>query len=145
MVLLALIFIVPLTISLANIFFPRRVWGLFKSWRFRNPDAVEPSELVVLWYRAGGVVGVILVVVVGVNTLTDYRRHARCEELLPELKSHYATGGISAVEQRAGDLGLEVKDLTYGGPVRLGRIVVTDEGKPFATIWASAPDAYCNV
>lgn len=140
------LFTVLLAVCVCDVVLPRRMWGLFKSWRFKNPDVVEPSDLVVLWYRVSGVLGAVLIVSLGVYGTMAYLRHARCEEFLPELKARYATGGVAAVQKRAHNLGLEVEDETESltGSTRVGRIVVTEDGKPFATLWASTQEAYCN-
>ncbi len=142
----SLLFIVSLAGCVLNVVFPRKMWGLFKAWRFKNPETVEPSDLVVWWYRVSGVLGVILLVGLGVFGFTEYRRNARCEAHLPELKQLYTTGGAAAVQRRAQDLGLEAKDETepYGGSTRIGRIVITEDGKPWATIWTLTSEAYCT-
>jgi hypothetical protein len=141
-----LLLIVLLTICVCDVVFPRKMWGLFKAWRFKNPETVEPSDLVLWWYRVSGVLGAVLIVGVGVFGWTAYRGHARCEELLAELKNLYKTGGVSAVERRAHDLGLEVTDQTeaYSRSARIGRVVITEDGEPFATIWTLTSDAYCD-
>lgn len=64
----------------------------------------------------------------------------RCEEVLPELVRLHEEDGTSAVERRGRELGLEVQDDRGGGAT----IVLTEDGKPFATISTISSNAFCN-
>jgi hypothetical protein len=138
------LFAVLLTIAVCNILFPRRMWGLFKSWRFQNPDVVEPPDLVLWWYRGSSILGVILLVSVGIYGGMEYHRRVRCAEVLPELKRLFAAADASALKRRADELGLEVRKMTSGRYSTREKIVITDDGKPFATIWTFTGDAACT-
>lgn len=110
--------------------FPRTMWGLFKSIRFKNPATVEPSDLVVAWYRIIGIVGAALfggVVVLMLLGETPPQKRAQCEEVLSELSQVRPLAGFAAVEQRADELGLEVEEITSGG--RPPRIAIIDDGE----------------
>ncbi|GLZ09396.1 hypothetical protein Acsp03_68620 [Actinomadura sp. NBRC 104412] len=133
--------VVLVTLCLLNVLFPRRMWGLFKSWRFKNPEVVEPSELVVWWYRISGALGMILLIGLGVYGVPRYYAVARCEKVLAELENVAETGGASAVERRARELGLDVRD----GPALSGRLTITDDGEPFASVPANGSKGYCEV
>ncbi|MGP4024283.1 hypothetical protein [Actinomadura sp. 3N407] len=67
-------FVVLIVLCMCNIVFPRRMWGLFKSWRFQNPDVVEPSALVLGWYRLSSAMVLILIVGLGVYGFMEDRR-----------------------------------------------------------------------
>jgi hypothetical protein len=137
--------VVLVAICVVNILFPRQMWGLFKAWRFKNPETVEPSDLVIWWYRVSSTLGIILIAGVGVVLFVEYREDTRCEKVLPEFERLHQSGGVEAVERRARDLGLEVKDQTMVvGYSRTGSVVITDDGKPFATIYATGSNAFCD-
>lgn len=137
-------FVVLIVLCMCNIVFPRRMWGLFKSWRFQNPDVVEPSALVLGWYRLSSAMVLILIVGLGVYGFMEDRRDDRCEAVLQELRKLYAAGGVSAVRERADDLGLEIDDRTRDRYAPGGQIVITEDGRPFATIWAVNSEGHCD-
>lgn len=51
---------------------PRSVWLITESWRYRNPDAVEPSDIAYMLTRIGGGLGVVvgvIMMIAGVGSL----------------------------------------------------------------------------
>jgi hypothetical protein len=99
-------------VCVLNAVFPRKMWGLFKSWKYKNPETVEPSDLVVAWYRFTGIVGAIALTGFAIWFFLDARREAICDDVMSELSQRYIDGGSDALEQRAGELGVDVEGLT---------------------------------
>lgn len=139
-----LLLVVLVAICVCNIVFPRRMWGLFKAWRFQNPDVVEPSVLVLWWYRVSSSLFLILLVGGSVYVLMEQRRDDRCESVLAELRNLSATGGVPAVRQRADELDLDVEVPAQGRGAPRGKIVITEDGEPFATLWALTSEGHCD-
>ncbi|MBB2991257.1 hypothetical protein FHR72_002741 [Mycolicibacterium iranicum] len=52
---------------------PRALWWAFESWKFRNPEANEPSDAAYMMTRLSGVGLVVLSVVLGVALMRDGR------------------------------------------------------------------------
>lgn len=117
-----------------NAIFPRKMWGLFKSWKYKNPETVEPSDLVVAWYRFTGVVGAIALTWLGVWMLIEMRREATCNQVMAELSELHEQGGFDAVEQRADELGMEAEERTSSSFFRPEGIVVTRDDKIFGIL-----------
>lgn len=136
-----LIIIVLVTIYVCNILFPRRMWGLFKAWRFQDPDAVEPSGLVLWWIRVSSALGLILMGGVAVYAVIEHRQDERCAAVLAELRELHEKGGLSAVQRRAEELDLEVEDLTREPGER---IMITEDGELFVTLFSLSSEGRCH-
>ncbi|MGV0741584.1 DUF6199 family natural product biosynthesis protein [Mycolicibacterium sp. XJ870] len=55
---------------------PRGIWWATQSWKFRNPEANEPSELSYVMTRAGGVLLVVFALGFGGVLIADDRNKA---------------------------------------------------------------------
>jgi hypothetical protein len=105
--------------------FPRRVWGWFRSWRFKNPEAVEPSDLVLAWRSVTSGIAAIVLLYFGVHTLvveSPQERLERCDQTVAELRELYAEEdeSLPPVRQRARELGVEIEVNRSGtGPPRI--------------------------
>lgn len=63
MFLAVLIGIVGVGIGLLMLFKPREVWQVTESWKFRNPDANEPSDVSYFFSGIGTIIGSLIVAV----------------------------------------------------------------------------------
>lgn len=61
------LFIVLVLILAANAIAPRTLWWTLSSWRYRNPDANEPSDSA---FMAGRIVAIVLLIAVIVVRVT---------------------------------------------------------------------------
>lgn len=52
---------------------PYSFWGLFKSVRFKDPDAVEPSNIAIWWFRIRAILGALFFAGAFVFLLTKMR------------------------------------------------------------------------
>jgi hypothetical protein len=127
-----------------NAILPRRMWGLFKSWKYRNPETVEPSDLVVAWYRFTGVVGAIALTGLAVWMFVTMRQEAACNEVMAELTELYGQGSADAVEQRAEELGMEVEELTGTSRVAPYGFEITQDGETIGFIRPQIDDWTCD-
>lgn len=59
---------------------PRRIWWATQSWKFRDPEANEPSDAAYGMTRAGGVFVILLALFVGASIIhSDFQRKSRRE------------------------------------------------------------------
>ncbi|MCW1819386.1 hypothetical protein A5731_30455 [Mycolicibacterium conceptionense] len=59
---------------------PQRIWWLTESWKFKNPEANEPSDAAYGMTRAGGVFVILLALFVGWSIIdSDFQRKDRRE------------------------------------------------------------------
>ncbi|OBB33336.1 hypothetical protein A5792_09265 [Mycolicibacterium peregrinum] len=59
---------------------PKRIWWATQSWKFRNPEANEPSDAAYGLTRAGGVFVILLALFVGWSVIhSDFQRKNRSE------------------------------------------------------------------
>ncbi len=59
---------------------PRRIWWATQSWKFRNPEANEPSDAAYGMTRAGGVFVILLALFLGASIIhSDFQRKDRRE------------------------------------------------------------------
>lgn len=63
MFLAVLIGIVGVGIGLLMLFKPREVWQVTESWKFRNPDANEPSDVSYFFSGIGTIIGSLFVAI----------------------------------------------------------------------------------
>jgi hypothetical protein len=127
-----------------NAVVPRKMWGLFKSWKYKNPETVEPSDLVVAWYRFTGVVGAIALTGFAIWFFLEARREAICNDVMSELSERYEDGGDDAVAQRAGELGMEVEGLTGTSRVAPYGFEVTQDGETIGFLRPQLGDWTCD-
>ncbi|MBM2615578.1 hypothetical protein JIG36_08370 [Actinoplanes sp. LDG1-06] len=60
-----------IALSLWTIIAPRQQWQLLNAWRYRDPDANEPSDLSYNLGRVAGVITIVIVVVFAVVLIRD--------------------------------------------------------------------------
>lgn len=53
---------------------PRRIWWATESWKFRHPEANEPSDTAYGMTRAGGVFVILLALFLGTSIISDHRK-----------------------------------------------------------------------
>ncbi|MFT9654584.1 DUF6199 family natural product biosynthesis protein [Mycobacteroides abscessus] len=78
-----------------SIFDPKSQWQVLSSWKYRNPEANEPSEAAYAMMRIGGAVGLVVLVVVGYKMVQADRKY---RELTPPASSASIT---SPLDRRA--------------------------------------------
>lgn len=52
---------------------PKAIWWATQSWKFRNPEANEPSDAAYGMTRVGGVLLIVLALVIGATIISDHR------------------------------------------------------------------------
>jgi hypothetical protein len=62
-----LIFFIVLAVLIVNVFSPKTVWNLLYGWKYRDPKANEPSEMVYLLIRIASIVTLVFGVASFVN------------------------------------------------------------------------------
>jgi hypothetical protein len=94
---------------------PHTAWRLDEGWRYRNPDAVEPSDAYLSYLTVGYVVGAIALAILGVMSLSveaDAEKAADCEETMEALEE----AGLSAARDTAEELGARIEVTVRQGP-----------------------------
>ncbi|MFV8308663.1 DUF6199 family natural product biosynthesis protein [Mycobacteroides chelonae] len=82
--LLLLLGLVVVPFLLWSILDPKSQWQALSSWKYRNPEANEPSETAYAMTRIGGVVGLVVLVVVGYKMVQADRKY---RDLMPPASS----------------------------------------------------------
>lgn len=65
--------------SVALLANPRRAWWLLLAWRFKNPEANEPSDAFYVVLRLAGLIGAVAVAVAAVEQYLDDREYQERE------------------------------------------------------------------
>ncbi|ETZ70119.1 hypothetical protein L829_1017 [Mycobacteroides abscessus MAB_030201_1075] len=76
-----------------SIFDPKSQWQVLSSWKYRNPEANEPSEAAYAMTRIGGAVGLVVLVVVGYKMVQADRKY---RELTPPASSASITSPLDS-------------------------------------------------
>ncbi|MFT9852411.1 DUF6199 family natural product biosynthesis protein, partial [Mycobacteroides abscessus subsp. abscessus] len=76
-----------------SIFDPKSQWQVLSSWKYRNPEANEPSEAAYAMMRIGGAVGLVVLVVVGYKMVQADRKY---RELTPPASSASITSPLDS-------------------------------------------------
>ncbi|MBP2453703.1 DUF6199 family natural product biosynthesis protein [Mycolicibacterium lutetiense] len=81
---------------------PRRIWWVTESWKFRNPEANEPSDTAYGMTRAGGVFVILLALFLGASIIhSDLQRQNR-REAEEQRKAAEAAFVVPPPEDRGG-------------------------------------------
>lgn len=119
---------------------PRAVWWALNSWRYRDPEANEPSDtLLALEALAAGAFAIALVgggiwaLVAESPEEAEARREAdrdSCEQIMSELDSAFGESeDLGRLRRRAGELGVDIEveeiALPPGAPASANRVIVT--------------------
>ncbi|AGM26951.1 DUF6199 family natural product biosynthesis protein [Mycobacteroides abscessus] len=76
-----------------SIFDPKSQWQVLSSWKYRNPEANEPSEAAYAMTRIGGAVGLVVLVVLGYKMVQADRKY---RELMPPASSASITSPLDS-------------------------------------------------
>ena len=76
-------------VSLALLVNPRRAWWRLSAWRFKNPEANEPSGALYAILRLAGLVGAIAVAIAMVEQYLNDREYQEWEA-----RWHHAASGL---------------------------------------------------
>jgi hypothetical protein len=131
-------------LSLLGVLLPREMWTIshaWRSWQYKDPDALEPSDLAVASYRLMGIVGVVLFVGLGGFVVTRNIDERRCEDAMEKLGDAYDQDGFDGVRRRAEELGLEAE--RAGGPLS-GSIVIYDGGERLGELYGRDGQPSCE-
>ncbi|SER55783.1 hypothetical protein SAMN04488583_5669 [Mycobacterium sp. 88mf] len=79
---------------------PRRIWWATQSWKFRNPEANEPSDAAYGMTRAGGVFVILLALFLGVSIISDHRKAEQRREAKEQQQAAEAAFVVPAPEKR---------------------------------------------
>lgn len=75
-----LVIVVGVLVGGAMVTSPQRIWWLTESWKFKNPEANEPSDTAYGMTRAGGVFVILLALFVGWSVIhSEFERKNRRE------------------------------------------------------------------
>ncbi|MFV8053393.1 DUF6199 family natural product biosynthesis protein [Mycobacterium sp. 48b] len=75
-----LVIVIGVLVGGAMVASPRRIWWVTESWKFKNPEANEPSDTAYGMTRAGGVFVILLALFLGVSIIhSDFQRKDRRE------------------------------------------------------------------
>ena len=58
--------VIPAALAVWTLISPRSAWRVTTAWRYRNPEAHEPSEAAYVVQRVGGAIGLVATLVLAV-------------------------------------------------------------------------------
>ncbi|MFT3715788.1 MAG: hypothetical protein QM774_07530 [Gordonia sp. (in: high G+C Gram-positive bacteria)] len=123
--------VVPLV--LWGIVDPKGSWRALESWKYKNPDANEPSEASYALSRVGGVIGLVLLIGMGVMAYNDSR-----DDEAPRDKP---SASYTQAEMKSKDLDLGAGTLVgyrYPSALTLDVVYLDDDGLAY-------PEPSCDV
>lgn len=107
-----------MTTGLISLLAPR-FWWLLRRWQFRNPEAVEPSDLAYTVTRVAGGLQVLLAVI-GLGVVTSEDRNEKAREALENSTTSSTMAPYDMIEQfsqrlyaRATERGVPVRQLEW--------------------------------